>query len=231
MQNTSEILWVILRSMSRDIDNFPVQLDKFDHQTIPFWTGYNSTLSEFRHEFAVVSNNPYICLDVESFPLDSAEDTSGFDDDNISEVHISSIEDTVPLEVTEEGIDIYFEEQGEGCAHRPPQDDQQDAPGEGCAHRPPQDDQQDAPGEGCAHRPPQEDLQDAPGEGCAHRPPQEDQQDAPGEDCAHRPPQDVPEEGCAHRPPQEDKSTHGVHIGKPGEENWVRIHDSVGIKS
>ncbi|CAG2199233.1 unnamed protein product [Mytilus edulis] len=103
---------------------------------------------------------------------------------------------------------------GEGCAHRPPQDDQQDAPGEGCAHRPPQEDLQDAPGEGCAHRPPQEDLQDAPGEGCAHRPPQEDQQDAPGEDCAHRPPQDVPEEGCAHRPPQEDKSTHGVHIGR-----------------
>ncbi|CAG2190074.1 unnamed protein product [Mytilus edulis] len=96
----------------------------------------------------------------------------------------SGRQDTVPLEVTEEGIDIYFEEQGEGCAHRPPQDDQQDAPGEGCAHRPPQDDQQDAPGEG----------------------------------CAHRPPQDVPEEGCAHRPPQEDKSTHGVHIGKPGEE-------------
>ncbi|VDH98790.1 Hypothetical predicted protein [Mytilus galloprovincialis] len=117
-------------------------------------------------------------LDVESFPLDSAEDTSGFDDDNISEVHISSIEDTVPLEVTEEGIDIYFEEQGEGCAHRPPQDDQQDAPGEdqgeGCAHRPPQDDQQDAPGESCAHRPSQEDQQDAPGEDCAHRPPQED---------------------------------------------------------
>ncbi|CAG2186571.1 unnamed protein product [Mytilus edulis] len=40
----------------------------------------------------IYRDNPYICLDVESFPLDSAEDTSGFDDDNISEVHISSIE-------------------------------------------------------------------------------------------------------------------------------------------
>ncbi|CAC5411581.1 unnamed protein product [Mytilus coruscus] len=46
--------------MSKDIDNFPVQLDKFNHQTIPFWTGYNSTLSEFRHEFAVVSYAPIV---------------------------------------------------------------------------------------------------------------------------------------------------------------------------
>ncbi|VDI70186.1 Hypothetical predicted protein [Mytilus galloprovincialis] len=105
----------------------------------------------------IYRDNPYICLDVESFPVDSAEDTSGFADDNISEVHISSIEDTVPPEVTEVRIDVFFEDQGERCAHRPPQDDQQDAPGEGCAHRPPQEDQQDAPGEDCAHRPPQED--------------------------------------------------------------------------
>ncbi|CAC5364757.1 unnamed protein product [Mytilus coruscus] len=114
-------------------------------------------------------HNPYICLGVERFPQDSAEDTSGFEDDNISEVHISSIEgeeycieslpipprqNTVPLEVTEEGIDVFFEESGD--AH-------QDAPGEGYTHRPPQDDQQDAPGQGCAHRPPQDDQQNAPG--------------------------------------------------------------------
>ncbi|CAC5364740.1 unnamed protein product [Mytilus coruscus] len=290
----------------------------------------------------IYRDNPYICLDVKSFPQHSAEDTPGFEDDNISEVHISSIEgeeycieslpipprqrikkerskicnlleiiktrcyesdqlgllekvseltsvaseilkdlpkecnfvldqhletthiaaykpkrqkrkvhktpekiqrlplakkrklqwsgrqgiaaqrrrtsylkegNTVPLEVTEEGIDVFFEEPGEGCAHRPPQDDQQDAPGEGCAHRPPQDDQQDAqqdaPGEGCAQRPPQDDEQDAPGEGYSHRPPQVDQQDAPGQGCAHWPPQDdqpdAPGEGCAHRPPQDDQ--------------------------
>ncbi|VDI69418.1 Hypothetical predicted protein [Mytilus galloprovincialis] len=48
----------------------------------------------------IYRDNPYICLDVESFPLDSAENTSGFDDDNISEVHISSIEGRKRLKVS-----------------------------------------------------------------------------------------------------------------------------------
>jgi hypothetical protein len=37
-------------------------------------------------------NNPYICLDVESFPLDSQEDPSGFNDEDVLELHISNNE-------------------------------------------------------------------------------------------------------------------------------------------
>lgn len=37
-------------------------------------------------------NNPYICLDVESFPHDSREDPSGFNDEDVLELHISNNE-------------------------------------------------------------------------------------------------------------------------------------------
>jgi hypothetical protein len=36
----SEILWVILRSLSRDIENFPMSVTDVECQVIPFWTGY-----------------------------------------------------------------------------------------------------------------------------------------------------------------------------------------------
>ncbi|CAG2190075.1 unnamed protein product [Mytilus edulis] len=55
-------------------------------------TGFRQFPNSWNLIPVIYRDNPYICLDVESFPLDSAEDTSGFDDDNISEVHISSIE-------------------------------------------------------------------------------------------------------------------------------------------
>ena len=41
MENVSEILWVILRSLSRDIENFPMSVTDVECQVIPFWTGYN----------------------------------------------------------------------------------------------------------------------------------------------------------------------------------------------
>ena len=44
MENVSEILWVILRSLSRDIENFPMSVADVECQVIPFWTGYNSSL-------------------------------------------------------------------------------------------------------------------------------------------------------------------------------------------
>jgi hypothetical protein len=60
MENVSEILWVILRSLSRDIENFPMSVTYVECQLIPFWTGYNSSLSEYRPEYSVVSYAPIV---------------------------------------------------------------------------------------------------------------------------------------------------------------------------
>jgi len=54
--NESDILWVLLRCLSRGIPptiQFQLQTD----QHIPFWTGYNSILSDLKPEFTVVSYN------------------------------------------------------------------------------------------------------------------------------------------------------------------------------
>jgi hypothetical protein len=51
MENISEILWVILRWLSRYIENFPISVTDVECQVIPFWTGYNSSLSEYRPEW------------------------------------------------------------------------------------------------------------------------------------------------------------------------------------
>ena len=56
--NASELLWVILRCTSRDIPHLPVQLPTDQH--IPFWSGYNSSLSEYKSEFTLVSYAPII---------------------------------------------------------------------------------------------------------------------------------------------------------------------------
>jgi hypothetical protein len=42
--------------------------------------------------FYKITSHPYICLDVESFPLDSQEDPSGFNDEDVLELHISNNE-------------------------------------------------------------------------------------------------------------------------------------------
>jgi hypothetical protein len=60
MENVSEILWVILRSLSRDIEHFPMSVTDVECQVIPFWTGYNSSLSECRPEYSVVSYAPIV---------------------------------------------------------------------------------------------------------------------------------------------------------------------------
>jgi hypothetical protein len=60
MENVSEILWVILRSLSRDIENFPMSVTDVECQVIPFWTGYNSSLSEYRPEYSIVSYAPIV---------------------------------------------------------------------------------------------------------------------------------------------------------------------------
>ena len=58
MENVSEILF--LRSLSRDIENFPMSVTDVECQVIPFWTGYNSSLSEYRPEYSVVSYAPIV---------------------------------------------------------------------------------------------------------------------------------------------------------------------------
>jgi hypothetical protein len=60
MENVSEILWVILRSLSRDIEHFPMSVTDVECQVIPFWTGYNSSLSEYKPECSVVSYAPIV---------------------------------------------------------------------------------------------------------------------------------------------------------------------------
>jgi hypothetical protein len=42
MENVSEMFWAILRSLSRDIEHFPMSITDVECQVIPFWTGYNS---------------------------------------------------------------------------------------------------------------------------------------------------------------------------------------------
>ena len=60
MENVSEIFWVILRSLSRDIEHFPMSITDVECQVIPFWTGYNSSLLEYRPEYSVVSYAPIV---------------------------------------------------------------------------------------------------------------------------------------------------------------------------
>jgi hypothetical protein len=51
LSNLSELLWLLLRSVSRTILEIPVHFPTDQPQKIPFWTGYNSSLSEFKSEF------------------------------------------------------------------------------------------------------------------------------------------------------------------------------------
>lgn len=56
IENTSEILWFIFRSILRDIVNVPVQIEKFDRQDIQ--TGYNNSSRLGRQKWI----NPNILL-------------------------------------------------------------------------------------------------------------------------------------------------------------------------
>ena len=58
--NLLDIVWVFLRSLGRDIFDIPVEVPNNDSPLIPFWTGYNSWLSESRQEFNVVTYPPII---------------------------------------------------------------------------------------------------------------------------------------------------------------------------
>jgi hypothetical protein len=51
LSNLSELLWLLRRSVSRTILDIPVHFPTDHPQKIPFWTGYNSSLSEFKSEF------------------------------------------------------------------------------------------------------------------------------------------------------------------------------------
>lgn len=57
--NDKEFLWVLLRSVSRGL-LIPVSVPLPKDQHIPFWTGYNSTLSAHKPEYTLVSYAPII---------------------------------------------------------------------------------------------------------------------------------------------------------------------------
>ena len=60
LSKTSDILWLLLRSISRKILDIPIRFPVNQPQQIPFWTDYNSDLSEYKSEFLVVSYAPII---------------------------------------------------------------------------------------------------------------------------------------------------------------------------
>ena len=60
LSKTSAILWLLLRSISKKILDIPIRFPANQPQQIPFWTGYNSSLSEYKSEFSVVSYAPII---------------------------------------------------------------------------------------------------------------------------------------------------------------------------
>jgi hypothetical protein len=41
-------------------EHFPMSITDVECQVIPFWTGYNSSLLEYRPEYAVVSYAPIV---------------------------------------------------------------------------------------------------------------------------------------------------------------------------
>jgi hypothetical protein len=46
--------------VTRDIENFSMSATDVEFQVIPFWTGYNSSLSEYRPEYSVVLYAPIV---------------------------------------------------------------------------------------------------------------------------------------------------------------------------
>jgi hypothetical protein len=60
LSKTSDILRLLLRSISRKIVDIPIRFPANQPQQIPFWTGYNSGLSEYKSECSVVSYAPII---------------------------------------------------------------------------------------------------------------------------------------------------------------------------
>ena len=60
IDNSSELVWVLLRSFARDPCILPFKTEAFDCQYIPFWTCYNSSTSDYRPEFSVVYYAPIV---------------------------------------------------------------------------------------------------------------------------------------------------------------------------
>ena len=60
LSKTSDVLWLLIRSISRKILDIPIRFPANQPQQIPFWTGYNSGLSKYKSEFSIVSYTPII---------------------------------------------------------------------------------------------------------------------------------------------------------------------------
>ncbi|CAC5392764.1 unnamed protein product [Mytilus coruscus] len=57
---TSDLIWVLLRNLSRTIVDLPYQQPSFKGQQIPFWTGFNKQISNISTNYHVFSYPPII---------------------------------------------------------------------------------------------------------------------------------------------------------------------------
>ncbi|CAG2205652.1 unnamed protein product [Mytilus edulis] len=57
---TSDLIWVLLRNLSRTIVDLPYKQPSFEGQQIPFWTGFNKEISNISTTYHVVSYPPII---------------------------------------------------------------------------------------------------------------------------------------------------------------------------
>ncbi|CAC5392868.1 unnamed protein product [Mytilus coruscus] len=57
---TSDLIWVLLRNLSRTIVDLPYKQPSFEGQQIPFWTGFNKQISNISTTYHVVSYPPII---------------------------------------------------------------------------------------------------------------------------------------------------------------------------
>ncbi|CAC5383567.1 unnamed protein product [Mytilus coruscus] len=57
---TSDLIWVLLRYLSRTIVDLPYKQPSFEGQQIPFWTGFNKQISNISTTYHVVSYPPII---------------------------------------------------------------------------------------------------------------------------------------------------------------------------
>ncbi|CAC5392795.1 unnamed protein product [Mytilus coruscus] len=57
---TSHLIWMLLRNLSRTIIDLPYKQPSFEEQQIPFWTGFNKQISNISTTYHVVSYPPII---------------------------------------------------------------------------------------------------------------------------------------------------------------------------
>ena len=56
----SDPIWVLLRLLSRDIVDIPFEFPRQNEQTIPFWTGFHSKVTESHTRQTLVTYAPVV---------------------------------------------------------------------------------------------------------------------------------------------------------------------------